>query len=76
MSKTVYPYIPNSAARSKAEMMQVLGIGDEMELYRDIPDELKFHGEMDLPEPLLDEYSVRAHVEKLAPLIEAALAEA
>lgn len=65
MSKTVYPYIPNSAAGPKAEMLKVLNIQDEMELYRDIPAALRFQGEMDLPKPLKDEYSIRAHVEKL-----------
>ena len=65
MSKTVYPYIPNSATGTKAEMLRALNIQDEMELYRDIPEDLRFHGEMDLPNPIKDEYSIRAHVEKL-----------
>jgi len=65
MNKIVYPYIPNSTKGSKEEMMATLGIKDEMELYKDIPEKLKFHGEMQLPEPLLDEFSINKHMQGL-----------
>lgn len=62
----VYPYIPNSVPEVKAEMMKVIGINDPMELYeREIPEELRFKGEMHLPEPIYDEYSIKRHTEEL-----------
>ncbi len=62
----VYPYIPNSVPEVKAEMMKVIGINDPMELYeREIPEELRFKGEMQLPEPIYDEYSIKRHTEEL-----------
>ncbi len=62
----VSPYIPNSVPEVKAEMMKVIGINDPMELYeREIPEELRFKGEMQLPEPIYDEYSIKRHTEEL-----------
>lgn len=62
----VYPYIPNSVPEVKEAMMKEIGISDIMELYdREIPDELKFKGKMNLPDPILDEYSIRRHTEEL-----------
>ncbi|MGR6836935.1 aminomethyl-transferring glycine dehydrogenase subunit GcvPA [Syntrophomonas erecta] len=62
----VYPYIPNSVPETKQAMMKEIGISDIMELYeREIPDELRFKGEMQLPEPLYDEYSIRRHTEEI-----------
>lgn len=59
--KIVYPYIPNSVPEIKAEMMEAIGIKDEMELYRDIPNELLYKKDLDLPEAKLDEYGIRRH---------------
>ncbi len=62
----VYPYIPNSVPEVKAEMMKVIGISDPMELYeREIPEELRYKGEMQLPDPIHDEYSIKRHTEEL-----------
>ena len=61
----VYPYVPNSVPEVKARMMEEVGVTDIMELYEEIPEHLKFKGTMDLPEPLLDEYTIRRHVEEL-----------
>lgn len=62
----VYPYIPNSVPEVKEEMMKVIGINDPMELYeREIPEELRFKGEMHFPEPIYDEYSIKRHTEEL-----------
>lgn len=60
----VHPYIPNSAPKVKAEMMELVGITDLEELYSEIPDHLRFHGEMDLPEPMMSEYDLRRHLEE------------
>ncbi len=62
----VYPYIPNSVPEVKAEMMKEIGISDVMELYeREIPDELRFKGIMQMPEPIYDEYSIKRHTEEI-----------
>lgn len=58
----VHPYIPNSAPRSRAEMMASLGISSVEELYARIPDRLRFKGRMDLPDPLLSEYELKRHL--------------
>ncbi|GAB4344044.1 MAG: aminomethyl-transferring glycine dehydrogenase subunit GcvPA [Candidatus Abyssubacteria bacterium] len=63
--KIVYPYIPNSVGAVKAQMMKEVGVDDIMELYAEIPDHLQFKGKMNLPEPILDEYSIKRHVERL-----------
>lgn len=59
--RIVYPYIPNSVPEIKEEMLREVGAVDEMDIYDMIPEELKFKGRMDLPEPLLDEYSIKRH---------------
>jgi glycine dehydrogenase subunit 1 len=62
-SKKVYPYIPNSVPEIKAQMLKEVGAEDIMDLYEEIPEHLKFKGTMNLPEPILDEHSIRKHVE-------------
>lgn len=62
--KTVYPYIPNSVPEVKARMLQEVGASDIMDLYAEIPERLKFHRRLDLPEPIPDEYSLRRHVQE------------
>lgn len=59
----VYPYIPNSVPEIKAEMLKAVGATDEMELYQEIPEALKLKRPLNLPEPILDEYSIKRHVE-------------
>jgi glycine dehydrogenase subunit 1 len=61
----VYPYIPNSVPEIKAAMLKEVGADDIEDLYAEIPEHLKFRGTMNLPEPILDEYSIRKHVEDL-----------
>jgi len=64
-NERVYPYIPNSVPEVKARMLKALGLDDEMDLFSEIPDHLKYHGKMNLPEPILDECSLRKHIEGL-----------
>ena len=61
----VYPYIPNSVPEIKEAMMKEVGVTDPMQLYEEIPEHLKYHKEMQLPKPILDEYSIRRHTEEL-----------
>src|SRR3989304_1338705 len=63
--KVVYPYVPNSVPEIKAQMLKEVGARDPMDLYAEIPEHLRLHERMNLPEPILDEYSIRKHVEAL-----------
>lgn len=57
------PYVPSTAPASKAAMMKEIGITDEMELYRDIPDELIYKEALALPGgPYPDEFSIKQHM--------------
>lgn len=61
----VFPYVPNSVPSIKAEMLKEVDAKDEMELYNEIPEHLRFKRKLRLPEPILDEYDIRRHVEGL-----------
>ncbi|MGD9100505.1 MAG: aminomethyl-transferring glycine dehydrogenase subunit GcvPA [Anaerolineae bacterium] len=61
----VYPYIPNSAPAIKAQMLREVGAESVDEFYEDVPQELRFKGDMNLPQPLLSEYALKRHVEGL-----------
>jgi len=61
----VHPYIPNSAPAVEQEMLNELGETAAENLYRVIPDDLKLHRKLNLPEPLLSEYELKRHVEKI-----------
>jgi len=63
--KIVYPYVPNSVPDIKAQMLKEVGAEDIMDLFEEIPEHLLFKGKMNLPEPILDEYSIRRHMEGL-----------
>ncbi len=63
--KRVFPYVPNSVPDVKAQMLEAVGASDIMDLYVEIPERLKFKGTLNLPEPILDEYSLRRHIEGL-----------
>ncbi len=58
-----HPYMPNSAPENLKEMLDTLGIARMEELYENlIPEELRFHGELDLPQPLESEWELKEHV--------------
>ena len=63
--KISYPYIPNSVPEIKSEMMKEVGVTDEMQLFEEIPKQLMLDREMNLPEPILDEFSIKKHIEKI-----------
>ena len=65
MSKPVYPYIPNSVPEEKEKLLKEIGIDSVEEIFKEIPDHLRFKGKMNLPEPFLSEYELRRHVEGL-----------
>jgi glycine dehydrogenase subunit 1 len=64
MSKIAgHPYIPNSVPEIKEQMLKEIGIDSVEDIFKEIPDHLRFKGQMNLPEPILSEYALRRHVE-------------
>ena len=63
--KPVHPYIPNSVPEIKAKMLEEIGVKDIDELYDDIPENLRFKRELNLPESIPSEYALKRHVEKI-----------
>ncbi|MBY8999363.1 MAG: aminomethyl-transferring glycine dehydrogenase subunit GcvPA [Candidatus Heimdallarchaeota archaeon] len=61
----IHPYIPNSVPEIKAEMLNVIGVKTIEELYKDIPEELRFKDDMNLPKPFPSEYDLSRHVEQI-----------
>ncbi len=61
-SYPVHPYLPNAVPDIKQEMLEAVGAHNMDEFYADIPKELRLHGPLDLPEPLLSEYALKRHV--------------
>lgn len=49
------PYLPNSVQEIKERMMEVMGIRSVDELYSDIPERLRFKGELGIPGPYSEE---------------------
>ena len=44
-------------------MLKEVGASDIMDLFEEIPEHLRFRGKLELPDPILDEYSLRRHIE-------------
>lgn len=60
-----HPYIPNSQPDIKRQMLDELGMESVEDIFKEIPDHLRFKGEMDIEERLESEYELRKHVEKI-----------
>lgn len=60
-----HPYIPNSDPKIQEEMLKEIGMTSLDELHHDIPDEIKLHETMNLPEAFDSEYALQRHVEGL-----------
>jgi len=61
----VHPYIPNSVPEVKAKMLEAIGVKTIEELYEDIPENLRFKRELNLPESLPSEHALRKHIEAI-----------
>lgn len=61
----VFPYIPNSVPAVKKEMLKTIGISSTEDIFAEIPDKLRFRGELQVPGPIESEYALRRHVEDL-----------
>ncbi len=64
-SARVYPYIPNSVPEVKDEMLKEVNASNISDLFVEIPEHLKMAKKLDLPDPILDEYSLKRHLESL-----------
>ncbi|MEZ0327305.1 MAG: aminomethyl-transferring glycine dehydrogenase subunit GcvPA [Fimbriimonas sp.] len=58
------PYIPHTEADTQA-MLATIGVSSIDELFREIPENLRVKGELDLP-PALDEHRLMAHMHEIA----------
>jgi glycine dehydrogenase subunit 1 len=59
----VYPYIPNSEPSVKQQMLTTVDAKNADEFYEDVPESIRFRGELNLPEPFLSEFGLKKHVE-------------
>jgi glycine dehydrogenase subunit 1 len=62
-SERTHPYIPNSVPEVKARMLAEIGVDDIDTLYEDVPEELRFRGEMKIPAGITSEMELKRHVE-------------
>lgn len=60
-----HPYIPNSEPGVKASMLKALKMTSSEDIYKEIPERLRFKGQMNLPEPIMSEYKLQRHVEDI-----------
>ena len=58
----VHPYIPNSVPDIRRAMLDYLGVADVADLYAAIPAELRLGRALDLPDAILSEHDLKAHV--------------
>lgn len=66
MKPSVHPYMPNSVPEIRQAMLDEIGAASVEEIYRSvIPDDLRFHGEMHLPEPIRSEAELSRHMRDL-----------
>ncbi len=61
----VHPYIPNMEPKVKKEMLDAIGMSSVDEIYKGIPEHLRFKERMQLPEPIVSEYTLTRHVEDI-----------
>lgn len=62
MTDRAHPYIPNSAAGVRAEMLAAIGVDSVEALYASVPEALRLRTPLDLPPPMTDEVALRRHV--------------
>jgi glycine dehydrogenase subunit 1 len=61
----VHPYIPNAVPEIRSAMLAAVGLKDIEEVYAEIPAEIRFNGELDLPPALPAEGRLRRHLREL-----------
>lgn len=60
-----HPYIPNSDENVQKIMLGEVGLNSLEDLHCEIPEELKFKGKMNLPEPYTSEYELKRAIDKM-----------
>jgi glycine dehydrogenase subunit 1 len=60
----VHRFIPNSAPGVREEMLQVTGYNNVDEIYEEIPEALRFKGELNLPKEPVSELEVERNIRK------------
>ncbi len=65
MIDIIHPYIPNSDGQIQKEMLKAIGVNDIEDLFVEIPEALRFKGTMDIPEPLLSEFSLKSKLTQI-----------
>lgn len=61
-----HPYIPNSLKPVQEEMLKEIGASCIDDFFKCIPDDLKYPGRMEMPEPIFSEAALKRHVEGIA----------
>ena len=61
-SKSAHPYVPNSNPDVKKAMLDFIGVNNIEAFYSDIPKNLRIQGELNLPDPFLNEQDLVRHV--------------
>jgi len=61
----VHPFIPNSVPRIKLEMLREIGVKNVEELYKEIPEKLRFKEKLNIPGPFLSEHELKGKVMKI-----------
>lgn len=61
----IHPYIPNSIPEIKKKMLEKIGVKDIEELYKEIPEKLRFKGKMNIPGPILSEHELKKEIMKI-----------
>ncbi len=63
--RLIHHYIPNSVPKAQKRMLQEIGAESIEELFELIPEDLRFEGTLDMPEPFLDEVSLSRHMKQI-----------
>ncbi len=63
--QAAHPYIPNSVPEVRAAMLEAVGAESIEDFYVDVPESIRLHRPLDLPEPIRAEADLVRHVEGL-----------
>lgn len=59
---TSHPYIPNSIPEVQEGMLKEIGASSIDEFFKGIPEDLKFPGKMNVPDPIFSEAALKRHI--------------
>ncbi len=60
-----HPYMPNSAAATKQDMLDAVGVATIDDLYEQIPEDHRLHAPLDLPDQLVSEVELQRHLSEI-----------